>query len=221
LDVTRVLSYAREYSRLSLANPVLYEIGFDDFVGQSQRQKLSSRMLSSVLSEIANAVKSENPELRLGITLYMDDLDSQRFRLSELPEQFRGSVDFIHLYPHYRKEVSSFEESLQRVQVLFPHARVVAGLYPYDRRDYLPCARDGAPCSNEEEIQLFAKSLENRWALLRSGEIDGIEFYPGNFGLEEQWNGWQNPRLCRTGRIQECVENTKQMRDILRKFLKR
>ena len=33
-------AYAREYSQLSLNHPALYEVGFDDFVGQCEKQNL-------------------------------------------------------------------------------------------------------------------------------------------------------------------------------------
>jgi len=33
-------AYAREYSQLSIKDSALYEVGFDDFVGQCEHQKL-------------------------------------------------------------------------------------------------------------------------------------------------------------------------------------
>ena len=34
-------AYAREFSQLSLNHPALYEVGFDDFVSQCEKQKLA------------------------------------------------------------------------------------------------------------------------------------------------------------------------------------
>ena len=220
LNPATTLTYAREYSRLSVGSPILYEVGVDDFVGQSERQKLSPTALSAMLSEIVKALKSENPKLQFGITLYMDELESPEFRLSELSYEFRQAVDVVHLYPHFRKETQTFETALQETRTLFPRSKVIAGLYAYDRRDYLPCARGSRiPCSNQEEIELFRDALQDRWALLRNGDVSAIEFYPGNFGMEEHWAGWEEPRSCSSSRKQECIANTKRMRDIVRKFL--
>ena len=40
LDPNKTPAYAVEYSQLSLTRPMLYEVGFDDFVSQCERQKL-------------------------------------------------------------------------------------------------------------------------------------------------------------------------------------
>jgi hypothetical protein len=212
--------YVREYSQLSLNHPALYEVGFDDFVSQCERQKLSMQAMSALLVEIAGGLKSVNPNLHLGITVYMDELTSSRFPLGDLDEQFRKRVDFVHLYPHYRKESQSFSASVQRATQIFPSARIVAGVYAYDRRDYLPCAHGNSdPCTNQEELSLFAQSFKERLSTVGNSGVDWIEFYPGGFGSEAQMQQWQQPRMCRPERLQECVENTKAMREVVRQAL--
>jgi hypothetical protein len=90
---------------------------------------------------------------------------------------------------------------------------VIAGVYAYDRRDYLPCTRGGkAQCPNEEELSLFQDMFQQEVTLLRSGQVAWLEFYPGSFGVEEQWRSWDQPRICSASRRQECVDNTKAMR---------
>lgn len=213
-------AYAREYSQLSINHAALYEVGFDDFVGQCERQKLSMPAMSALLNGIAQGLKGSNPKLRLGITVYEDELNSTQFRLSDLDEQFRKSVDFVHLYPHYRKESQSFSAAVQQSKQIFPSAKIVAGIYAYDRRDYLPCARGSStPCTNQEEISLFAQSFKESLAMLGSSDVDWIEFYPGNFGAESQWPLWRAPRMCREARLQECIDNTKAMREVVRRTL--
>ena len=214
-----VVSYAREYSQLSMSHPSLYEIGFDDFVSQCEKLKLDPSSLSGLLRDLARELKSANPNLHLGITVYEDELTSSRFPLTQLDDQFRKSVDFIHLYPHYRKEEQSFSTSVQQAIQIFPQAKIVAGNYAYDRRDYLPCARGAAPCSNQEEINLFAQALKERLALLGSSNVAWIEFYPGNFGNENQLDQWKDPRSCHQERVQECANNTKAMREAVRQIL--
>jgi hypothetical protein len=219
LNTEKTVAYVREYSQLSVSHPSLYEVGFDDFVSQCERQKLDASSLSALLNQIARELKSANPKLHLGITLYEDEINSSSFPLGQLDEQFRKNVDFVHLYPHYRKEAQSFSSSVQKATQIFPASKIIAGIYAYDRRDYLPCSRGGAPCTNQEELSLFAQSLKERLAILGSSNVEWIEFYPGNFGNEDHWNQWKNPRACRQERIQECTENTKAMREVIRETL--
>ncbi len=220
LDAERTPAYLREYSQLSLTHPSLYEVGFDDFVGQCEKLNRALPALSALLNEFARELKGANPKLHLGITVYEDELTSSRFQLNNLDEQFRKSVDFVHLYPHYRKEAVSFSASTQQARQIFPQAKIVAGVYAYDRRDYLPCARGSStPCTNQEELSLFAQSLKERLAMLGNSNVEGIEFYPGSFGSEAHWDQWKEPRMCRQNRLQECIENTKTMREVVRQAL--
>ena len=220
LNPARAATDAGMYSHMSLSHPILNEVGFDDFVSQCQKQKMSFPALSAVLLDFAGQLKSVNPNLRLGLTLYMDQISSASFPLMNLHQDFRRRVDYIHLYPHYRKEGEPFPVAVEKVRAMFPNARVIGGVYAYDRRDYLPCARDSAVgCSNEEELSLFKTTFRERWVMLMGGKIASIEFYPGSFGLEEAWRGWENPRACRASRRQECIANTRAMRQMVREIL--
>jgi hypothetical protein len=212
--------YVREYSQLSLSHPALYEVGFDDFVGQAERQKLPLAAMSALLGGIAHELKGANPRLNLGITVYEDELYSSRFPLADLDEQFRKSVNFVHLYPHYRKEAQSFAASVQLAEKIFPAAKIIAGIYAYDRRDYLPCSGgNSTPCTNDEEISMFTQSFNERLSMLQKSSVDWIEFYPGNFGSEADWNLWKQSRICHAERVQECVQNTKAMREVVKRSL--
>lgn len=220
LKVDTTPGYVREYSQLSLNHPALYEVGFDDFVSQAERQKLPFPAMSALLDDIAHGLKGANPRLNLGITVYEDELYSSHFPLADLDEQFRKSVDFVHLYPHYRKEAQNFAASVQLAAKIFPVAKIIAGIYAYDRRDYLPCAHgNSAPCTNDEEIRLFTQSFNERLGMLQNSSVDWIEFYPGNFGSEANWQLWKQSRICRPERVEECVQNTKAMREVVRRSL--
>ncbi len=216
LNQGTVISYARRYSQLSMSHPTLYEVGFDDFVSQCDRLKLDTSSLSVLLTELAHELKAANPKLHLGITVYEDELTSNHLPLAQLDEQFRKSVDFVHLYPHYRKETQSFSTSVQQALQIFPQAKIIAGNYAYDRRDYLPCSRGGAPCTNQEELSLFTQQLKERLAMLGSSNVAWLEFYPGNFGNESHWDQWKSPRACNQERLHECDQSTKAMREIVR-----
>jgi len=213
-------AYASQYSQLSLNHPMMYEVGFDDFVGQAERQKMPLAAMSAMLVDIARQLKGVNPKLLLGITVYEDELRSSSFPLAELDQQFRGSVDFVHLYPHYRQEAQSFGDSVALARRIFPAAKIIAGVYAYDRRDYLPCAHGSqVPCTNAEELTLFEQSFKERLGMLGNSGVDWLEFYPGSFGGEAQWPLWKQSHICRQDRVQECVENTKAMREVVRKTL--
>jgi hypothetical protein len=213
-------AYMREFSQLSMNHPAVYEVGFDDFVTQCEKQKMSMAAMSALLSDIAQGVKSVNPKLRFGITVYEDELTSSDFSLTALDENFRRSVDFVHLYPHYRKEARPFSAAVERAKQLFPSAKIIAGIYAYDRRDYLPCTRGGsAPCTNQEEVSLFEQSLKERLSAVGNSDVEWAEFYPGNFGGEARWQLWSQPRICRQNRLQECIQNTQAMREIVKQAL--
>jgi hypothetical protein len=220
LSAEKTPVYVREYSRLSLSHPAVYEIGIDDFVSQCDKLNMTLPALSAFLTQVTHDLKGTNPKLNFGITVYEDELNSDHLPLADLDEQFRKSVDFIHLYPHYRQEKLSFSTAAQQALKIFPQAKIIAGVYAYDRRDYLPCTRgNSTPCTNDQEINLFTQSFKERLAMLGSGEVQWIEFYPGSFGDEAKWPNWTAPRICRPERFRECVSNTIAMREIVRKAL--
>lgn len=222
LNPIRTANDARDYSQLSLSHPELYEVGFDDFVGQCEKLGRNPSVLSPLLGEVVHRLKSANPNLHFGITLYQDQLSSAGFPLGQLSAGFRQQVDFVHLYSHYRREPESFGASVQLAKQIFPSAQVIAGIYAYDRRDYLPCAPGNSTrCTNQEEMTLFERSFRERLTMMADDNLDGIEFYPGGFGKEASWQGWEQPRSCQIGRRAECITNTVAMRQFVRKSLDR
>ena len=213
------VSYAREYSNLSRSHPALYEVGIDDFVSQAEKLHMDSAHLGGLLNQVIGSLKSQNANLHFGVTIYDDQLAKELPNLG-LNGDFLQQVEFVHLFPHYRKKDLSDAEYVKQAKAIFPRAQIIGGVYPYDRRDYLPCVRGGsAACSNEEEVRLFTEDAQAEVQLLGSGAIAGIEFYPAFFGNEEKWKGWQNPRSCRPERLQECIANEKTMRDILPRIM--
>jgi hypothetical protein len=61
-------------------------------------------------------------------------------------------------------------------------------------------------------MQFYMQAVNIDAQLLKEGSIDGIEFYPGFFGKEKEWGGWKNAGYCSPKRVQECIENTRVMR---------
>jgi hypothetical protein len=206
---------ALEYSRRSLVEPLLVEVDIDDFASTLKRWDTGTRGQGNrILAEITQNLKRHNPRLRFGVTLYEDELDSPF--IAWIPLETRARVDRVSLFLHYRANSVNFAKYVAQAKELFPRAAIWAGSYAYDRIDYLPCASKGSrPCAAIEEIGLFRDSLRLQLDMLRAGSIAGIEFYPGFFGREAAWYGWNNPRICRPERRRECVENTRQMRALV------
>ena len=72
--------------------------------------------------------------------------------------EFGEASILFTLFPHYRKERKSVTDYIAEAKRAFPNAKVILGIYAYDRREYLPCSADiHVPCSNEEEIDLFER----------------------------------------------------------------
>ena len=97
---------------------------------------------------------------------------------------------------------------------------MIAGAYAFDRIDYMPCTKGGVRCSRDEELALFEQSFEVQVQLLKRGTVAAIEFYPANFGLEDTWTGWNTAKNCDPVRREECVENTRAMRETAIRLLR-
>lgn len=212
--------YAIQYSQLSSSAPDLVEVGVDDFVSLYRKLESNSSNATSIVQSTIDNLKSINPNLKFGITLYEDELESPFVQDSKLPAALRAKFDFIHLYPHFRQNGVKYGKYVPEVKRRFPNARIIAGAYAYDRRNYLSCAQNGrSACSVDEELALFQKTIAIEKSLLDDGTVDWIEFYPGNFGREEQWKGWGNSRICRPGDQDACIQTTKQLHQIAIKEL--
>jgi hypothetical protein len=212
--------YAVQYSQLSSGTRDLVEVGLDDFVALYRKLEANSSNARAIIQSTIDNLKSVNPNLKFGVTLYEDELDSPYVQGAKLPAATRARFDYIHLYPHFRQNGPKYGKYIPEVKKLFPNARIIAGVYAYDRRNYLSCAQGGrSTCSVDQEMQLFQKTIAIESGLLRDGTVDWIEFYPGNFGREDQWKGWANPRICRPGDQETCIQSTKQLREIAIKAL--
>lgn len=214
LDAQTAVIYALEYSKLSLQYPFIQEIDIDDFVGQ-YGQIPSSGSRFAMVSSIIDALKSQNRGLQFGITLYENELESPYLKEENLPARVRTKVDTVHLFLVYRADAPNYPAYVRQSKKVFPNAKVIAGVYAYDRISYVPCSPNASQaCSLEEEIGLFKQALDTQVRLLKRGEVEWLEFFPGAFGKEDEWSAWDRPRICR-GRKQECITNTKQMRQLV------
>jgi hypothetical protein len=115
----------------------------------------------------------------------------------------------VHLYLHQRQNGPKFESYVNEVRHHFAKAQVIAGAYHYDRMDYLNCGP--VRCTPAQELNYYAQTLKLQLTLLQHQVVNGIEFYPGNFGWEDKWASWGDPKMCAPARRQECIDNTKSM----------
>ncbi len=220
LNPANVAANTATYGNLALSRPNLREVGFDDFVSQCEKTHLGPGEVSSLLETVASNLKSRTSRVQFGATIYQDQLVTGELDRLQLSDAARRSIDLVHLFPHYRRERKSVTEFIVEAKRAFPNAKVILGIYAYDRREYLPCSADiHVPCSNEEEIDLFEKVLREDLRIASSGGAVGIEFFPGNFGGEDTWTGWNNPRACKQGERDVCVQNTVAMRQKVREVI--
>jgi hypothetical protein len=138
-----------------------------------------------------------------------------------LPDDLRARVDVVHLFLLYRASGPAYEGYVAGAKRLFTNAAILAGSYAYDRIDYVSCAISGKKkCTVSQQLDFFRTALEIQVSLMEKGVLAGIEFFPANFGMEDQWYGWDNPRYCKPERRQECIANTKAMRQMAVQVLK-
>jgi hypothetical protein len=215
LKAPTATTYGVEYGQDSKNDKALLAVGLDDFVGQYERLYLNGTQdPASTLNSLIDGIKS-NPNLGFGLTIYEDDLASPYLSDQRFPAAIRGKVDYIHFYIHYRVDTPKTGDYVNQVKTIFPNAKVILGVYPYDRISYLPCAKGGSvPCTPQQEMDYVRQGMDIDLDLAKSGAAAGIEFYPGVFGKESSWTGWDGSRIC-PGRKDECVENTQKMHQIV------
>lgn len=203
------ISSAQSYSELASTFPALVELSIDDF-GDTFRNWCAAPNADCTdeLAKIITTMKSQTSNLGFGITVYEDQLESA-VQNPRLPPSLRELVDTIHLAIHYRGNGPQYAYYVTTVKNAFPRARIMAVSYAYDRIDYVPCsANSTVMCSLNEELHLFQQTLQTQLDLLSHHAIDGLEFYPGYFGIESLWPGWRNPRICKPERVDGCISNT-------------
>ena len=215
LNPSTSVAWAKEYSTLSLTHKEMVEIGFDDLINQIEDFQETGALptpATSFISSVIAATKSENPNLAFGATIYEDSLT--HVALTSMPASLRAQFQFIHFYLHYRENAAKWTSYLATVKSLFPNAKIIAGGYPFDRIDYLPCAQGGtAACTAAQEQSYYKELLQEQLTSLNSGAVVGLEFYFGYFGDPQNWGGWTG-RVCSAARVSQCIANTNTLQNI-------
>jgi hypothetical protein len=210
------VDYGRQYAKLTRDSTPVVEIGVDDFTGQYERLlSTGSSKSAEALNSLIEGVKSGDSNLKFGATIYEDELPSAVLTDPDLPAAIRAKFDLVHLYLHFRSNALNTSAYVEQAKKLFPNAKIIIGVYAYDRISYIPCAKGPSrECTKQEELNYFDEALDADITLLKNGTVSGLEFYPGSFGNEDEWRGWNKPNIC-PGRKQECIENTKALRQLV------
>lgn len=213
-DPSYSVSWAKMYSKLSLTHKEMIEIGFDDFVNKIEDYQAAGTLPNpgSYISSVVAATKSANPNLAFGATIYEDSLTHAA--LLNLPLAVRSEIRYVHLFVHYRENAPNWASYVSKAKTIFPNAKIIAGAYPFDRIDYLPCAYHGpVHCTAAQEQSLYKELLQSQLATLNAGTVAGLEFYFGYFGDPENWGGWTG-RDCLSSRVSQCIANTNTLHNI-------
>lgn len=217
LNPSTSVSYAEDFSKLSLTYKHMLEIGFDDFIGRLEDDQIAGTISSpnSFVLDVISATTKYNPNLMLGVTLYEDQL-THTMTTTTLTASTRAKIKCIHLFLHYREDASRWNSYVSTAKSLFPNARIIAGAYPYDRIDYLPCAQGSSTkCTAAQEQSYYKLALENQAASVKAGSVAGLEFFFGYFGEPQDWSGWTGEtNACLSSRLSQCYANTTTLQTI-------
>ncbi|MBZ5645308.1 MAG: choice-of-anchor D domain-containing protein, partial [Acidobacteriia bacterium] len=217
-DPSTSVAWAKEYSTLSLSHKMMVEIGFDDFVNKIENDQIAGTLPNpaAFVSDVIAAAKSANPNLAFGVTIYEDSLTHAALTNAVLPAALRAEIGYVHLYVHYRENAPNYASYVATAKSIFPNARIIAGAYPYDRMDYLPCAYQGTVhCTWSQEQSLYKELLQSQSSLLKQGTIYGLEFFFGYFGDPQDWPSWtSSTRICTPSRLPTCYENSAVLQNI-------
>jgi hypothetical protein len=216
LDPSTSVSWAKQYSTLSLSHKMMVEIGFDDFIGKIEDDQIAGTLPNpaTFVSQVIAAAKSENPNLAFGVTIYEDGLTHTA--LTSLPATLRAEIQYVHLYLHYREDAPNWASYVATAKSLFPSAKIIGGAYPYDRINYLPCAYKGTvACTAAQEQSYYKEALQSQLSMVGAGTLSGVEFFFGYFGDPQDWAGWQTQtNACAASRLSQCYANTETLQNI-------
>lgn len=217
-DPSTSVSWAEEYSTLSLSHKMMVEIGFDDFVNKIEDDQIAGTLPNPAVfvSDVIAATKSANPNLAFGVTIYEDELTHAALTNAVLPAALRAEIKYVHLFVHYREDAPNYASYVATAKSIFPNARIIAGAYSYDRIDYLPCAYQGTVhCTWSQEQSLYKELLQTQANLLKQGTVYGLEFFFGYFGDPQDWPSWTSEtRICEPARLPTCYEDTTVLQNI-------
>jgi len=201
-DFESYLEAAELWSLLSLRNKNIVILTHDDFV--AWWIKCTKRNVE-IFSKTKAAINKHNKKLLYGITFYETDFDKLTDNaLFAMGEQ----IDVLHFYLHRRSNVKNYGRYVSSIKKYFPNAKIIFGVYNYDRRNY-----EKRYDNDDMEKTLFVDQLNYCYKKLRTdNSVLGIEFYPGSLGepqrllMRDKLIGDENAKKITT-EINAALEN--------------
>ena len=208
------------FSSATVGVSAIPEIDIDDFFYSWESWPTTISNAPLFLSQFIDNLKSINHGLKFGITLYEDEVASPSLADPLMPSAIRAKFDVIRLFLHYRANGPNYAYYVNLVQAAFPNAKIVAGVYAYDRIDYtFPCVQNDPlkkACTQAQEINYFQQSLNIQAQLLQQGKVAGLDIYPGYFGNEANLYGpGSNSDNLACTNVTRCVQNSITMRGLI------
>jgi hypothetical protein len=210
------LAITQQYAELAQKNRAIAEVAITNFTAQYSKFFTGDIQASSELNAFIDTLKSRSPGLGFGITLYEDDLTSNYLTDAYFPDSVRVKVDWVHLFIRFRANSPAFATYVHAVKGIFPHARIVAGVYAYDRIGVQSCAASSREsCSPQEEVSFFRTEFDQAIELLGHGDIDWLELYPPLTAEPGQVSVPNHPAVCTEQPSHDCIELTHQIWQIV------
>lgn len=217
-DPALIAGYALQYSQLSVQNPWLKEISIDDFYYTYRDWKTAGVDYKTLIETVATNTKQANPNLKFGVILYEEQLESALLSDEELPASTKAKIDYVHLFIHYRENGSNYRNYVNWIKSHYPNAKVIAGVYDYDRIDYMPCAYSpngftrplaaDIKCTAQEELDYYKETLQIQTEMLKNAEVYALHLYTGPYDAQTPWPGFDSSINCLPERKEECIQNT-------------
>ncbi len=126
----RVISEAALVSQLSRQFPNITGAVHDDMLGLTNREDFSPQRYA----EVYQALKSENPDLKLWAVVYSHELGAQQWA------DFMPFMDVISLWVWDTRNLPHLDEYIERCRELFPNKPLIMGCYlrEYEERRPVP-----------------------------------------------------------------------------------
>ena len=207
-----LLSNATLFSQATRGVTQIPEIDIDDFLTSWESWADTMSNAPQFLNQFITNLKSSNPSLKFGVTLYEDELDSPYLSNAQMPAATRARFDVIRLFLHYRTDGPNYATYVAQAKAAFPNASIEAGVYAYDRIDYWQCSpASTAACTTAQELSYFQQALNVQVQLLQQGQVAALDIYPGYFGAESLLYGSASDHLA-CNDVTRCVNNSITMR---------
>lgn len=171
IPVADYIANAEEALRYSTKAKNIIAISQDDF--RDWWAKYAKRDVK-ILAAISKKINEINPNIMYGATIYENDLD----RLSPKEwQEIARHINLVHFYIHQRPSVNEYDRYLNLVKSYFPKAKIILGIYHYDRIAY-----ERRKATSKQEADFFTKQINTCFDKLSDDNVIGIEFYPGRLG---------------------------------------